>query len=100
MPRSRAEARVRASESAVDSSQPRSATSIAATAEPSYHSVRAQNALVLENIPLVGARKHAEKLRSEVARLQELIDQYGLQDVAALDDLKRHLTRRSMACAG
>lgn len=27
----------------------------------------------------IGARKHAEKLRSEVARLQGLIDQYGLQ---------------------
>ncbi|MBB5741901.1 hypothetical protein HD600_000398 [Microbacterium ginsengiterrae] len=49
------------------------------------------NALLAESIPLVGARKHAEKLRGEVARLQGLIDQYGLQEVAVLDDLKRHL---------
>ncbi|WP_298041051.1 DUF4041 domain-containing protein [uncultured Microbacterium sp.] len=54
-----------------------------------------QNALAFESIPLVGARKHAEKLRSEVARLQALIDRHGLQDIAALDDLKRVFTREA-----
>lgn len=90
--RSRAEARALATQTAVT---PRPEQNVAPTAptEPVPSSSGTQNALVLENIPLVGARKHAEKLRSEVARLQGLIDQYGLQEVAALDDLKRHLNQ-------
>ncbi|WDH77790.1 DUF4041 domain-containing protein [Microbacterium esteraromaticum] len=55
------------------------------------HQTPAENALALETVPLVGARKHAEKLRTEVARLQGLINQYGLQEVAALEALKAHL---------
>ncbi|WP_314646722.1 DUF4041 domain-containing protein [uncultured Microbacterium sp.] len=92
--RSRAEARAFATQSAV-APRPEPSAAPVASAEPVQVPVSGgtQNALVLENIPLVGARKHAEKLRSEVARLQGLIDQYGLQEVAALDDLKRHLNQ-------
>lgn len=89
---SRAEARaLRAQASAEPRAEPGAAADAAGEAGPSNSGTG--NALVLENIPLVGARKHAEKLRSEVARLQGLIDQYGLQEVAALDDLKRYLNQ-------
>ncbi|MBP5801753.1 DUF4041 domain-containing protein [Microbacterium maritypicum] len=89
---SRAEARaLRAQASAEPRAESGPAADAAGEAGPSNSGTG--NALVLENIPLVGARKHAEKLRSEVARLQGLIDQYGLQEVAALDDLKRHLNQ-------
>lgn len=90
--RTRAEARAFTAQTAVDES-PEQIAAPAASAEQVSSSVGAHNPLVVESIPLVGARKHAEKLRSEVARLQGLIDQYGLQEVAALDDLKRHLNR-------
>ncbi len=90
--RTRAEARALTAQGAVDQ-RPEQIAAPAASAEPVSSSAGSHNPLVMENIPLVGARKHAEKLRSEVARLQGLIDQYGLQDVAALDDLKRHLNR-------
>ncbi|MFD6817721.1 DUF4041 domain-containing protein [Microbacterium sp. NPDC059771] len=93
MARSRAEARAFAAQVAVDPRTDREPSANTAAVAPLSVSSGTQNALVLENIPLVGARKHAEKLRSEVARLQGLIDQYGLQDVAALDDLKRHLNQ-------
>ncbi len=71
-----------------------------ASTEPASSSGSTQNALVLENIPLLGARKHAERLRSEVARLQGLIDQYGLREVSALDDLKRHLNQEIAGMRG
>lgn len=87
--RSRAEARAFASGGTGDVGQTQGST---ADTPANGSSVGGQNALALENIPLVGARKHAEKLRSEIARLQGVIDQYGLQDVAALDALKGQLT--------
>lgn len=90
--RTRAEARALTAPTAADQ-RPEQIAAPAASATQASSSVGAHNPLVLENIPLVGARKHAEKLRSEVARLQGLINQYGLQDVAALDDLKRHLNQ-------
>ena len=70
---------------------------MAAQPTTTYVSAQAetQNALVHENVPLVGARKHAEKLRAEAGRLQVLIDQYGLQDAAALNALKRRLTQEA-----
>ncbi|WP_223625674.1 DUF4041 domain-containing protein [Microbacterium sp. EST19A] len=89
--RSRAEARALASPSSGSPIPVASTPVVEQATGPVASPVVGQNALVLENIPLVGARKHAEKLRAEVARLQRLIDQYGLQEVAALDDLKRHL---------
>ncbi|WP_366821311.1 DUF4041 domain-containing protein [Microbacterium sp.] len=91
--RSRAEARALATSptgASAPAQNPLAAEQVSPAVAPA---AGGQNALVLENIPLVGARKHAEKLRSEVARLQGLIDQYGLQEVAALDDLKRHLNQ-------
>lgn len=87
--RSRAEARAMAATVAQAAETPRAATPEPAREAAGLEGVH--NPLISENIPLVGARKHAEKLRSEVARLQGLIDQYGLQDVAALDILKRKL---------
>ncbi|MEW2008926.1 DUF4041 domain-containing protein [Microbacterium sp. NPDC078814] len=90
--RTRAEARALTAQTAADQ-RPEQIAAPVASATQASSSVGTHNPLVLENIPLVGARKHAEKLRSEVARLQGLIDQYGLQEVAALDDLKRHLNQ-------
>lgn len=49
------------------------------------------NALASAKVPVFGARKHAEKLRIEVERLQALIDQYGLQDIAELDAVKQNI---------
>ncbi|WP_084074486.1 DUF4041 domain-containing protein [Demequina sp. NBRC 110052] len=39
-------------------------------------------------VPLFGARKHAGKLQEENDRLQALIDQHGLKDVADLDAIR------------
>ena len=90
--RTRAEARALTAPTAVDQ-RPEQVAAPEASAGQVSSSAGTHHPLVIESIPLVGARKHAEKLRSEVARLQGLIDQYGLQEVAALDDLKRHLNR-------
>lgn len=103
--RSRAEARALASSPTATSAPAQNPLAVEQVSAAVAPAAGGQNALVLENIPLVGARKHAEKLRSEVARLQGLIDQYGLQEVAALDDLKGHLNqevdgvRRQVAAA-
>ena len=59
--------------------------------------VSGSGGLADENVPLLGARKHAEKLRDEVVRLQGLVDQYGLRDVAALDEVKSHLQAQADA---
>lgn len=91
--RSRAEARALASRPAQDVSQPENTTGNTQSTEPAPPARSDDNQLALEKIPLVRVRKHAEKLRSEVARLQGLIDQYGLPEVAALDDMKHHLAR-------
>lgn len=45
-------------------------------------------------VPMFGARKHAERLQLEIDRLQALIEEHGLREVADLDALKIELQGR------
>jgi uncharacterized protein YlxW (UPF0749 family) len=73
----------------------RSQTTPETSVEPA--AAASPNALALEKVPVFGARKHAEKLRTEVDRLQSLIDQYGLQDIAELDVVKQNIIAENKA---
>lgn len=76
-------------------SEARAQTSEGTTVEPA--TAASPNALASEKVPVFGARKHAEKLRNEVERLQSLIDQHGLQDIAELDAVKQSIIAESKA---
>lgn len=69
------------------------------TVEPSRPAAPATSTTASGKIPVFGARKHAEQLRDEVSRLGQLIDRYGLNEVAELEANKARLRAEADAIA-